>query len=193
MLEETGLPFELVKMPFPPRFHQAAYLDVNPLGTVPALRVDSALMTESAAICEFLASVDADLRLRVCSTEKAYPAYLDWLHRSDATLTFPLTLILRYSKLEPPERRSPQVVQDYSRWFCKRMECVETALQNTDYLCGNRFTAADACVGYSVYLARKLGLRERLGPAALNYLDRLLARPAFRRAEQLQSEMAPVL
>ena len=35
MLEELGLPYRLEMLPFPPRFAQRSYLDINPLGTVP--------------------------------------------------------------------------------------------------------------------------------------------------------------
>jgi glutathione S-transferase len=133
MLEETGVPYQLLRMPFPPRFKHPDYLQINPLGTVPALRIDGDLMTESAAMCEFLAAFAQNGNLRVDPSEADYAAYLNWLHRSDTTLTFPLALILRYSKLEPPERRVPQVVEDYSRWFFKRAESVENALQHSDF------------------------------------------------------------
>ena len=41
----------------------------------------------------------------VAVDDPAYGSYLNWLHMSDATLTFPQTLVLRYTHLEPPERR----------------------------------------------------------------------------------------
>jgi hypothetical protein len=43
------------------------------------------------------------------------------LPRSEATLTFPLTIVLRYSQLEPKERRLAQAVNDYTQWFLSRL------------------------------------------------------------------------
>ena len=47
-----------------------------------------------------------------------------WLHRGEATLTFPQTLVLRYTRLEPKERRNPQVAEDYAKWFAARLRAV---------------------------------------------------------------------
>ncbi len=55
MLEELGLSYELVMLPFPPRVREKRYLQINPLGTVPAFfDGDAVRMTESAAICQYL-------------------------------------------------------------------------------------------------------------------------------------------
>lgn len=192
-LEECGVPYELVKMPFPPRYGHPGYLDINPLGTVPALKVRDYVMTESAAICHYVADISDRPELRVDKGEAAHPEYLNWLHRSDATFTFPQTLVLRYSRLEKPERRLPQVVADYTIWFQKRVEIVEQALGRADYLCAGRFTMADICVGFAIYLAEKLGISSELGPRTHDYLHRLMIRPAFESALSLQADMDPVL
>ncbi len=55
----------------------------------------------------------------------AFGAFLNWMYFSDATLTFPQTLVLRYSQLEPEERRNPQVAGDYAKWFLVRLRAVE--------------------------------------------------------------------
>lgn len=115
-------------------------------------------MTESAAMCQYLAARHGDGRLDVAAHDAAYGSYLNWLHMSDATLTFPQTLVLRYTHFEPPERRQPQVAADYARWFLARLRAVGAALQQADYLCADRFTAADVAVAYALQLAQHLGL-----------------------------------
>lgn len=191
-LEEAGLSYSLVKMPFPPRYRVEGYRSINPLGTVPTLIVGSVVMTESVAMCEYIAHVSAKADLRVNPDESDYPAYLNWLHCSDTTLTFPQTIVLRYSKLETPARCLPQAVDDYRKWFLKRAECVEAALGDADFLCACRFTVADIAVGYALYLATKIDLAADLGPRTLRYLERLCARPGFNRAITLQLDMDPV-
>ncbi|HEV2365079.1 MAG TPA: glutathione S-transferase family protein [Caulobacteraceae bacterium] len=190
-LEELGARYELEVMPFPPRALRPGYLDINPLGTVPTF-VDGALtMTESTGICHYLVEKHAPNSLRVDPAEAAYGDYLNWLYRSDATLTFPQTIVLRYSRLEPAERRLPQAVEDYSVWFLARLRCLETALQDgRAYLCADRFTIADIAVHFALWLGRSLGLDARFKPNCLAYLDRLAERPAFQRALERQEALA---
>ena len=181
-LEELGLDYELVTMPFPPRAGYPNYLSINPLGTVPTFVDGDLTMTESAGICHFLAERHAPNLLRVDPSEPAYGDYLNWLYRSDATLTFPQTIVLRYSQLEPKERRLPQAVEDYSIWYLSRLRCVETALEGREFLCADRFTAADIAVHYALFLGRSLGLDARYKPNCQRYLADLMQRPAFQRA-----------
>ncbi len=112
-----------------------------------------------------------------------YAAYLNWMFFSDATATFPQTLVLRYTELEPEERRIPQVAEDYRKWFLGRMRFVEAGLEGRDYLAAGRFTAADITVGYAVYLAKRLKIDADLGPRVKDWYARITARDAFRRAD----------
>jgi glutathione S-transferase len=107
---------------------------------------------------------------------------LNWLHFGEATLTFPQTLVLRYTELEPEERRNPQVATDYTKWFFGRLRAVESAAAKSDMLCASRFTAADISVGYALLLAHRLGRSKDFGPAVTAYWQRLQARDGFRRA-----------
>ena len=181
-LEEMGLDYELVNMEFPPRLTQPGYLDINPMGTVPTLVDGAVTLTESSAMCQYLAEKYGPTELGLDVSDPQYGEYLNWLYRSDATLTFPQTLVLRYTRLEPEERRVPQVVADYTQWYYSRLRSVEMALEGRDYLLGDRFTVADIAVGYAVFLGVSLGLDEKYKPNTKAYLARLMARPAFQRA-----------
>ena len=147
-------------------------------------------MTESAAMCQYLVATHPDAGLDVAPTHPAYGAYLNWLHMSDATLTFPQTLVLRYGQFEPAERQQPQVVVDYTRWFLARLRAVEAAVAQSEYLCAGRFTAADVAVGYALLLAQHLGLAPQFGPATQVYWQRLQARPGYQRAMESQLRAA---
>jgi glutathione S-transferase len=185
-LEELGLPYELKLLPFPPRVLAPEYLTINPLGTIPFFVDGDTQMTESAAIVQYLATRHGG-PLAVEPDDPSYGDWLNWLHRGEATLTFPQTLVLRYTRLEPKERRNPQVAEDYARWFMARLRSVDAALERADYLCAGRFTAADISVGYALLLARTLGLDERFSPAVGAYWERLAGREAFQRAKAAQS------
>ena len=69
-------------------------------------------MTESSVSCQYLEALYGPTSIVLAKDHPAYGEYLNWLYRSDATLTFPQTLVLRYTRLEPEERRSNQVVED---------------------------------------------------------------------------------
>jgi len=190
MLEELGLPYELKVLPFPPRRDAEPYLEVNPLGTIPAFFDGATRMTESAAICQYLAARHSPGRLNVETDEPDFGAYLNYLHFGEATLTFPQTLILRYGRFEPPERRLPQAAEDYTRWFLSRLRTLEPLLSRQEFLCADRFTAADVSVGYALLLAEHIGLAPRFKPAVLTYWERLQARDGFRRAIAAQERAA---
>ncbi len=183
-LEEMELDYELVTMPFPPRIEYEGYLDINPLGTVPSFVDGDLTLTESTAICHYLVEKYAPTPLGVAVHEPDYGGYLNWLYRSDATLTFPQTLVLRYSRLEPEERRIPQVVEDYGKWYLSRLRGVETALEDREFLCADRFTIADIAVGYALFMGISLGLSERYKANCQRYLKSLMAREAFIKAVQ---------
>ena len=190
MLEELQLPYQLHMLPFPPRALARSFLELNPLGTVPLLAQGDVRMTESAAMCQYLAATHPDAGLDVPPNDPAYGAYLNWLHMSDATLTFPQTLVLRYGRFEPAERQQPQVVVDYTRWFLARLRAVEAAAAQSEYLCAGRFTAADVAVGYALLLAQHLGLAPQFGPDTQAYWQRLQARPGYQRAMAAQLRAA---
>ena len=184
-LEEMGLDYELVVMEFPPRATYEGYLDINPLGTVPTLIDGDLTMTESAGISQYLVDSYGPTELALHPGDEDYGSYLNWLHRSDATLTFPQTLVLRYTRLEPEERRIPQVVEDYRRWFFSRLRCVEQTLEDREFLCADRFTCADICVGYALIMAESLGLYAGFKPNTASYYEMLKQRPAFRRVLEM--------
>jgi glutathione S-transferase len=186
-LEEIGMEYELINMAFPPRVTYPGYLDLNPMGTVPTFIDGDTTITESSGICHYLAEKYGPMPLGVSVDEPAYGEYLNWMYRSDATLTFPQTLVLRYTRLEPEERRIPQVVQDYSIWYLSRLKALESALENKEFLCADRFTMADIAVGYALFLGTTLGLDERYKPNCVRYLARLMERDAFKRARQKQT------
>jgi glutathione S-transferase len=187
-LEEMGLDYDIHVMQFPPRIFEKEYLEVNPLGTIPFLKDGDADMTESSAICHYLVDRYQQWDFGLKADHPEYGNYLNWLYHSDATLTFPQTIAMRYFHLEPTPEKQPVAV-DYGKWFYARLRRLDTHLENHEWLVDNRFTVADIAVGYALYLADTLKLGEACGrefrPQTAAYLDRLRARPAFQRADAI--------
>jgi glutathione S-transferase len=187
-LEELGLPYELKMLPFPPRVLRKDYLAINPLGTIPLLLDGETRMTESAAIAQYLVSKYGPTPLNVTVDEPAYGAFLNWLHFGEATLTFPQTLYLRYTYLEPEGKKQPQVASDYGKWFLARLRAIEAIVAQNEFVCARRFTAADISVGYALLLASRIGLSPQFGPAVTAYWDRLQTRDGYRKAVATEND-----
>lgn len=190
MLEELKLPYELHMLPFPPRVLAPDYLSVNPLGTVPLLLDGDTRLTESAAICEYLVRRYGNGWLDVPPTDPEFGRYLNWLHMSDATLTFPQTLVLRYRFFESVERLQSQVAEDYQRWFLARLKAVDAGFKHGEFLCGERFTAADVAVTYALQLASHLGMESKFPVGAADYWRRMQQRSSFINALKIEEHAA---
>ena len=186
-LEELGVPYALKMLPFPPRVFEKSYMQVNPLGTIPALFDGEMRMTESAAICEYLAAKFGAGTLGVGVDEPGFGPYLNALHYGEATLTFPQTLVLRYTRLEPAERRNPQVAEDYAAWFGARLRGLDAIVSEQEFVAAGRFTAADISVAYALLLAQNLKLDNRFSPAVAAYWARMQERDGFKRAKAAQA------
>ncbi|MDE0950551.1 MAG: glutathione S-transferase family protein [Halioglobus sp.] len=182
-LEELELEYEVQILPFPPRVFERDYLKVNSLGTVPFFSDGDIEMTESVGICQYLIDHYQRYDFGLEPSHPEYGAYLNWLHHADATLTFPQTIAMRYYYLEPtPEKQA--VADDYSKWYLSRLRRLDSHLESHEYLVDNRFTIADIAVSYALYLGRALKFDQHYKPQTAEYLQRLMERPAFKRADQ---------
>ena len=189
-LEEMQLDYTLHTLSFPPRLSEKSYLAINPLGTVPFLKDGDTALTESSAILLYLAERYKKSALSVTVAHPEYGNYLNWLFSSEATLTFPQTLVLRYSQFEQAERQQPQVVKDYAIWYLARLKRLNSHLENNDFLVDNRFTIADISVGYALYLGELLGLAAQYKPQTLAYLQRLKSRKGFMAIKDLDQDVS---
>jgi glutathione S-transferase len=175
---ELGIALEYRMLPFPPRVHARDYLDVNPLGTVPALVHDGHVLTESSAIVHYLATRWGPTALAIAPGERDYGAYLDFLHYADATITFPQTVFLRFAVFEPDSGLAA-AGEAYATWFEKRLIKAEQHLESREYLCADRFTGADIAVAYALYLSARIGLDHLVPPSLKAYRARMTSRPGF--------------
>lgn len=179
--EEGGVALELKLLPFPPRFAAPEYLEINPLGTVPLLVDGEARMTESCAIAHYLATKDGMTDLAIAPGERDYAEYLDFTYHADATITFPQTVYMRFALFEK-DKGWAEAGEAYAKWFWKRLVKVEQRLTGREYLCADRFTVADICVGYALILAERVGLDEGVPESLKAYRSRLKSREGYRRA-----------
>lgn len=186
-LEELGVDYKLHMLCFPPRVNNKDYLEDNPLGTVPFLRDGAQELTESCAMLQYLGDCYGNSAIARKAGDAEFGAYANWLHHGEATLTFPQTIVLRYSRFEPDDRKLPQAVEDYRSWFLARLRKAEATLSDgRDYLLPSGFSMADIAVGYAIQLAITIGMRDLLPPHVLAWFKRLTERPAFVRTREIE-------
>lgn len=179
--EEAGVDIDLRILPFPPRYLAPDYLAINPLGTVPLLIDGNSRLTESCAIAHYLATRGGYTPLAIAPGEADYAEYCDYTYHADATITFPQTVYMRFAVFEK-EKGWAEAGHAYAKWFHKRLIKVEQRLDGREYLCADRFTVADICVGYALILAQSVGLDDGVPESLKAYRARLTARTAYQRA-----------
>lgn len=185
--EEAGVDIDLKILPFPPRYLAPDYMAINPLGTVPMLVDGETQLTESCAIAHYLATRSGYTTLAIAPGERDYGAYLDYTYHADATITFPQTVYMRFCLFEK-DKGLQEAGHAYAKWFHKRLIKVEERLRTREFLCADRFTVADICVGYALILAESVGLDEGVPESLKDYRVRLTARDAYRRALAREEE-----
>ena len=181
VLEEIGAKAEIKSMQYPPRQHAPDYFAVNPTGMVPLLIDGEVRLSESMAICDYLATKHGS-PLVVPPDDPERPQFLQWLWYGESTLMTPLS---RLNIVRQVERKGPEVqviIAGARDHVAGRLKMLEQGLEGRDFLAAGRLTLADISVSYPLHLVGMLGVDNLLGPRSAAYRERLRARPAHQRA-----------
>ena len=184
MLEEVGQPYRTELLDYATTMKAPAYLAVNPMGKVPALRHGETVITEAAAICAYLADAFPGAGLAPAPGDRLRGPYYRWLFFAAgpveaAASNHALGLVV-------PEGRERMI--GYGS-YKDVMNALEAAVSQGDYLVGDRFTAADVYVGSHVGFGLQFGTFEKRA-AFERYVARLGARAAFQRAQKIDDDLA---
>ena len=163
------------------------YLAINPMGKVPALRHGNVVVTETAAICAYLADAFPKNRLAPAPGDRLRAPYYRWLFFTAGPFEAAASnKVLGF--VVPPDRER---MMGYGN-FDKVVSTLEAAVSTSDYLVGNSFTAADLYVSSQIGFGMMFKTLEPR-PAFERYWQRMSARPAYARATQLDDEKAAEL
>jgi len=184
-LEELGAKADVKTLPFPPREKQPDYLKVNPTGAIPAMVDGDRVMTESLAICEYLAAKHGS-SLLVAPGEPERVPFLEWLWYGESTLMTPLSRLGRIAGLPVKGEAIDVVLADARESLQVRLKSLEQRLEGRDFLVAGRLTLADVSVGYPLHLIAVFGVDVPLGTRTAAYRERLRTRPAFVRAAAIK-------
>ena len=183
MLEETGVPYRTEYLDFGTTMKAPEYLEINPMGKVPAIRHGKTIVTECAAICAYLAEAFPDADLAPTPAERG--RYYRWMFFAAGPVEMAVTN--RALGFETPRERLPMI--GCGR-YDEAMDALEYAVSGTPYIAGDRFTAADVYAGSQVGWGLRFGSIEKR-PAFIEYWDRISARDAYRRATEIDNAAIP--
>jgi glutathione S-transferase len=184
MLEEIGQPYRTEVLQYDTTMKAPAYLSINPMGKVPAIRHRDTVVTEAAAICAYLADAFPEARLAPPPGDRLRGPYYRWLFFVAGPLeAAAANNIMGFAVPEERER-----MMGYGR-FEHVMNALEAAVSRGEYLVGDSFTAADVYVGSHIDFGMQFGTLEKR-PAFERYRQRLSARPAALRAKEIDDTLA---
>lgn len=183
LAEELGVAHEIKHLPFDPgALRSDEYLTINPFGALPAIEDGGVRMSESGAICQYLTEKYGKHPFKRELADPDYPAYLQWIHAGEATMTPPLASVAQHTVMRPPEKRVAMIAGEAAETFKERLKVLDRSLGEGGYLLGADITAADVMVGYALHLASLFNLLSDAPDDVQKYWGRLSAREAYQRA-----------
>ena len=179
MLEEVGQPYKTEVLDYASTMKGPAYLAINPMGKVPALRHGDAVVTETAAICAYLPDAFPQAGLAPPPGHRLRAPYYRWLFFTAGPVEA-ASSNKALGVVVPPERER---MMGYGN-IALVVKTLEDAVSRENYLAGDSFTAADLYVGSHLGFGMMFGTIEKR-PAFEQYWQRLSNRPACLRAKEL--------
>ena len=185
MLEEIGQPYRTEVLDYGTTMKAPAYLAINPMGKVPALRHGDAVVTEAAAICAYLADAFPKAKLAPPPGDHKRAPYYRWMFFAAGPVEAAVSN-KAFGFVVPPEREASVGYGTFDRVI----KVLEDAVSSDSYLAGDNFTAADLYVGSQIGFGLMFGTIEKR-PAFTNYWQRVSSRPAYARANELDNALMP--
>ncbi|PTS87145.1 glutathione S-transferase [Sphingomonas sp. HMWF008] len=181
MLEEVGAPYETVVLDYATTMKAEPYLSINPMGKVPAIVHDGHVVTEGAAICTYLAEAFPEAGLAPTADERA--DYYRWMFYASGPAEQAITnRAMGFAPTADQQRMAGYGNFDFV------VDTLERAVSAHRFFAGDRFTAADVYAGSQIAWGVQFGSLPKRA-AFDDYLARVLARPAYKRAGEIDDAL----
>jgi glutathione S-transferase len=185
MLEEVGHPYRTELLEFGTTMKAPAYLAVNPMGKVPAIQHGGTVVTEAAAICAYLADAFPKAGLAPPSGSRLRGPYYRWLFYAAGPLE--QAVVGKSLGFVVPEDRKGMAGFGS---LADVLDTIEQAVSKTEYLAGDKFSAADLYLGAHIGWGMQFGSIEKRA-AFEKYWNRISSRPAAVRAREIDDALMP--
>jgi glutathione S-transferase len=183
MLEETGCAYRTEILAFGPDMKAPGYLAVNPMGKVPAILHKGKIVTEGAAVCAYLADAFPEAGLAPPPLDRA--AYYRWMFFAAGPVEAALSN--KAFGFEVPADRQRAIGYGSIE---NVVDTLDYAVTQSEYIAGDRFSAADVYVGSQIGWGMMFGTLEKR-PAFEAYWQRISTRPAALRAREIDDALVP--
>lgn len=183
MLEECGATYNTVILDYGTSMKAPDYLAINPMGKVPALRHGDTVITETAAICAYLADLFPEKNLAPAVGTQARGVYYRWWFFMAGPMSEAVTG-KHLGLLAPPEKA---MKVGYGRYE-NVINTLEGVLSKGPYLCGAQFTAADLYLAAYLDWSMPTGAVEKL-PVFERYTRAIVQRPSYLRASAIDDAL----
>lgn len=182
LMEEMNVPYDLKTYAYDGAFFASEeFRAINPMGKVPALYDGDELLVESVAIMQYVLHRFGPTPLVVAPEDKEYASYLQWLHMAESGMANYVAVSFGQTLSVDPYKVS-EAFDGYCRYqIDKALGMLDKQLEGREYVLERGFSAADISLGYTLIFAEFCTGATYTGRVR-EYLDRLLARPALRRA-----------
>jgi glutathione S-transferase len=202
LLEELGLQYEVKRyerdrqtMLAPPELRA-----VHPLGKSPVVEDGELKLAESGAIVEYLADRYGAGKLAPAFGSQERARYIYWLHFAEGTAQPPSLLKLLFDRVKS---KSPLLVRPIARAIAdqalagyvlpniqRNLDFMESELRKHEWFHGAQFSAADIQMSFPVEAYRARGGLDDRWPRLMGFLQKIHARPAYKRAVERGGEYA---
>ncbi|WP_272677740.1 glutathione S-transferase family protein [Providencia sp. PROV019] len=174
LLKILDVPYKRIELDYGADMHTAEYLAINPMAKVPALVDGDAVVTETAAICLYLADKFIEKGLAPALNDPKRADYYRWFLFTAGPIESAFTINNLGIQLDEEQQKSSGFGS-----VERTMACLEVGLNSAKpFICGEQFTAVDVYVGAFVMFLVKYQVMETT-PAMQKYLDSLASIPAI--------------
>ena len=185
LLEELELNYEIEKYSVGDRaLRTPEYYKIHPMGRIPVLEDGDVRIYESVAIVQYLLARHGKGKLIPTVEHSSFPDFLQWIHYAEGSIMQQVNSLVVETILLPPEKKNDVNVARALKLLKVALGNVDNRLQDRDYLTGV-FSGADIMTGHSCYGAKLAGADISDMKNLNAYIDRLLERPAFKKARSL--------
>lgn len=181
MLEEVGAPYKLVPVNVRDEIESEAFAAISPMRKVPALQAGDELITETAAICLYLADAHPDAGLAPAIGDAGRASLIRWMFFGSAVME-------PASFDKASGREAPAGAIGWGNWD-RVLNTLHKALDGPSYLVNDTFSAADVALGSTMGFLMNFNMMEK-DPVFVSYVERLTSRPAYIKASEIDARHA---
>lgn len=183
LCEELDIPYELKRYARDPVtiLAPADYKALHPIGAAPVITDGDLVLAESGAIVDYITAKYGEGGLTLGPADPGFAEFLYWFHFANGTLQAGMGRLMILNRLKLGDDNP--VLQAMRVRLDRAFDLVEARTGRVPYLAGEAFTTADIMMGFSLTTMRYFQPYDLSRcPNIVNYLARIGARPAYRRA-----------